>query len=223
MAVLDGLASYMRDIKSTTLLTSAEEGELALIIQSGDSTVKGSPANTALNKLVMHNLRLVIPIALRCRNRGVDVMDLIQKGNEALMRAGASFDPSVSGDVEHPARFTTYATWWIRQKMMREIQYRGDLPSAEDDELNSIPDRNGCFSSESDQVSQEMDIAAVVDELPPIMAQVVRKRYGLSGEAPMTLQAIGESMTPRVTKERVRQLECSAHKLLRRRLSVLEV
>ncbi|MDX8406277.1 MAG: sigma-70 family RNA polymerase sigma factor [Mariprofundus sp.] len=97
----------MREISRYDLLTGAEEVELAKQIAAGDKA--------AQHKMVQANLRLVVKIARRYMNRGVALADLIEEGNLGLIRAVEKFD------VAHGCRFSTYATWWVRQAVERAL------------------------------------------------------------------------------------------------------
>jgi RNA polymerase primary sigma factor len=103
----DPLLSYMRDIADIPLLTAAQEVELAKRIEKGDQD--------ALQKFIMSNLRLVVSIAKRYTGRGLPMLDLIQEGNIGLMRAVQKYD------WRKGFKFSTYATWWIRQAVTRAI------------------------------------------------------------------------------------------------------
>lgn len=101
------LYSYLKRIGKNSLIKAEEEIELGRQIRSGDKV--------ALSKLITSNLRLVVSIAKRYRNQGLDMEDLVQEGNVGLIHAARKFDPTKG------ARFSTYATWWIRQAVMRAI------------------------------------------------------------------------------------------------------
>jgi RNA polymerase primary sigma factor len=106
-SVDDALTLYLKQIGRHKLLTGQEEIELARKAKTGDLEAK--------NKLIKANLRLVISIARRYLNRGLTMSDLVQEGNLGLIKACEKFDP------ERGYRFSTYATWWIRQAMSRAI------------------------------------------------------------------------------------------------------
>ena len=104
---VDPMTLYMREISRYELLTAEEEVTLARAI------AKGSEA--ASQKMIQANLRLVVKIARRYMHRGMALDDLIEEGNIGLMRAVEKFDDA------HGCRFSTYATWWIRQSVERAI------------------------------------------------------------------------------------------------------
>lgn len=102
---------YLREIGSIPLLTHEEEIELAQKVLDGDDNAK--------NKLIESNLRLVVSIAKKHTNRGLKLLDLIQEGNMGLMKAVEKFE------YEKGFKFSTYATWWIRQAITRAIADQG--------------------------------------------------------------------------------------------------
>jgi RNA polymerase primary sigma factor len=105
------LARYFGQIGSGRLLTHEEEIDLGRRTREGDKTAR--------SELIEKNLRLVIPIAKKYRGMGLPFGDLIQEGNIGLMRAADKFDP------EKGFRFSTYATWWIRQAVQRAVADKG--------------------------------------------------------------------------------------------------
>lgn len=107
----DSVKLYLREIGKIPLLTPEEEMELAQKIVSGSEKEK----KKAKDKMAEANMRLVVSIAKRYSGRGLDFLDLIQEGNTGLLRAVEKFDP------EKGFKFSTYATWWIRQAITRAI------------------------------------------------------------------------------------------------------
>ena len=103
----DSVRLYLREIGKIPLLTPEEEADLAQRIVKGDKKAK--------DKMVESNMRLVVSIAKRYGGRGLDFLDLIQEGNTGLLRAVEKFDP------EKGFKFSTYATWWVRQAITRAI------------------------------------------------------------------------------------------------------
>mgnify|MGYP001583291188 FL=1 len=101
------LRVYLKEIGPIPLLGRAEETELARRTHAGDEAAKA--------RLTEANLRLVVQVARRYRNRGLPLLDLIEEGNLGLLRAVEKFDP-VRG-----VRFSTYAVWWIRQAIVRAL------------------------------------------------------------------------------------------------------
>jgi RNA polymerase primary sigma factor len=105
------LSGYFGQIGSGRLLTHEEEIDLGRRTRGGDKTAR--------SKLIERNLRLVIPVAKKYRGMGLPFGDLIQEGNIGLMRAADKFDP------DKGFRFSTYATWWIRQAIQRAVADKG--------------------------------------------------------------------------------------------------
>lgn len=103
----DSVRLYLREIGKIPLLNSEEELALAQKVVAGDKKAK--------DKMAEANMRLVVSIAKRYSGRGLDFLDLIQEGNTGLLRAVEKFDP------DKGFKFSTYATWWIRQAITRAI------------------------------------------------------------------------------------------------------
>lgn len=103
----DSVRLYLREIGKIPLLSAEEEMKLARRVIDGDKKAK--------DKMAEANMRLVVSIAKRYSGRGLDFLDLIQEGNTGLLRAVEKFDP------DKGFKFSTYATWWIRQAITRAI------------------------------------------------------------------------------------------------------
>ena len=103
----DSVRLYLREIGKIPLLSNEEEVDLGYRIVKGEKKAK--------DKMVEANMRLVVSIAKRYSGRGLDFLDLIQEGNTGLLRAVEKFDP------DKGFKFSTYATWWIRQAITRAI------------------------------------------------------------------------------------------------------
>jgi RNA polymerase primary sigma factor len=135
---LDAVQHYLQEIGRVALLTASEEVELAGRIERGDAAQERLEAgeemaarlrialmrdvergNDARRHLIQANLRLVVSIAKKYVGRGLSLLDLIQEGNIGLMRAVEKFD------YRKGNRFSTYATWWIRQAVTRAIAEQG--------------------------------------------------------------------------------------------------
>jgi RNA polymerase primary sigma factor len=266
-AVQSGLQLYLRQINESPLLTADQEKDLARrIIHHND------PA--AREKMVRSNLRLVVNIAKHYVNRGLSLPDLIEEGNIGLLKAVEGFDP------ENGSRFSTYASWWIKQAIkralinsvqpihipaymvemmskfkqaMRQLEDQlGRLPNidelsdhlkmsvkklkiikkavkayhsptqfistaGEDEEMtindvvadthNPTPDESVCGSDELRQLEE------LLGQFDDRAAKILKLRYGLEGQDPMTLKQIGEQIG--LTRERVRQIEHEALRKLR--------
>lgn len=107
----DSLQLFLKEIGRVNLLTAAEEVQLAKRIERGDMDAK--------DKMVEANLRLVVSIAKNYRNQGLSFLDLIQEGTLGLVRAAEKFD------YRKGFKFSTYATWWIRQAIARALADKG--------------------------------------------------------------------------------------------------
>ena len=107
----DTLTRYLREVRRTSLFTPDEEYATAVLARAGDFAARQS--------MIEHNLRLVVSIAKGSLGRGVPLSDLIEEGNLGLMHAIEKFEP------ERGFRFSTYATWWIRQAVTRSIADQG--------------------------------------------------------------------------------------------------
>ena len=103
----DAIKLYLREIQKTKLLTAAEERDLAAKIDLGDQAAR--------DRMIVSNLRLVVKIAKRYLNRGLPFLDLIEEGNVGLIKAVERFK------LSKECRFSTYATWWIRQSIERAL------------------------------------------------------------------------------------------------------
>jgi len=103
----DAIKLYLRDIQKTKLLTAEDERELATRILTGDKAAR--------DRMIESNLRLVVKIAKRYINRGLPFLDLIEEGNLGLIKAVERFK------ISKECRFSTYATWWIRQSIERAL------------------------------------------------------------------------------------------------------
>ncbi|HEY1103996.1 MAG TPA: RNA polymerase sigma factor RpoS [Burkholderiaceae bacterium] len=107
----DALTLYLREVRRTELFTPEEEFEMASRARAGDFAARQS--------MIEHNLRLVVSIAKGYLGRGVPLSDLIEEGNLGLMHAIDKFEPA------RGFRFSTYATWWVRQSVERAILHQG--------------------------------------------------------------------------------------------------
>jgi len=123
----DAIKIYLRDIQRTPLLTAESEKEVARLIEQGDKAAR--------NKMIESNLRLVVKIAKRYINRGLPFLDLIEEGNLGLIKAVERFS------LAKECRFSTYATWWIRQAIDRALVNQSRtirLPVHVSDDINRM-------------------------------------------------------------------------------------
>jgi RNA polymerase primary sigma factor len=123
----DAIKLYLKEIQKTNLLTAADERELALKISQGDMAAR--------DRMIESNLRLVVKIAKRYMNRGLPFLDLIEEGNMGLIKAVERFK------LSKECRFSTYATWWIRQSIERALVNQSRtirLPVHVSDDINKL-------------------------------------------------------------------------------------
>ncbi len=143
----DTVGLYLREIAKVALLTAAEEITLSKAIERGDPRAR--------RRLIESNLRLVVSVARRYSGRGLSFLDLIQEGNLGLMKAVERYDWRLGH------RFSTYATWWIRQSVTRALADQGRtirVPAQVVDTINRM-------SRVERQLSQKLGRAPSVEEL----------------------------------------------------------
>ncbi len=125
--LLDATKIYFREIRRLEVLSQEQERHFSMLARAGDQAAR--------QKMIVHNLRLVVNIAKHYVNRGMDLLDLIEEGNLGLMHALDKFDP------ERGFRFSTYATWWVRQNIEHAIMRQSRtirLPVHVIKEINAI-------------------------------------------------------------------------------------
>lgn len=153
----DSTKSYLKSLGKVALLSAEEEIELAKKIQKGDREAK--------NKLIEANLRLVVSVAKRYVGRGMELDDLIQLGNLGLMTATEKFDYTKG------FRFSTYATWWIRQSITRsarDIARTIHTPGYVLDKIDKM-------QRLSNQIEQKTGSPATVEQLSKAMGESEKK------------------------------------------------
>jgi len=158
----DSLKDYLKDISKDKLLSAYEEQELSKRILNGDKTAR--------EKLINSNLRLVVKIAKAYATRGMDLLDLIQEGNLGLIRAADRFD------FRKKARFSTYASFWIKQSIARAISNKGRfirLPHRKDEKLRRLSKVQNIISREKGRHAEVSELAKETnlskDEIKNIM------------------------------------------------------
>ncbi|NQV86376.1 MAG: sigma-70 family RNA polymerase sigma factor [Woeseiaceae bacterium] len=154
-SLLDPTRQYLDEIRIAPLLSADEEKHVGRLAQLGDETAR--------QRMIESNLRLVVNISRRYLNRGLPLLDLIEEGNLGLIHAVKKFDP------ERGFRFSTYATWWIRQNIERAIMNQSRtvrLP------IHIIKDLNTCLRAarhlrqRSESVPTIADIASYLQRDP---------------------------------------------------------
>jgi len=270
VATGDALRLFLDEIGQYPLLNAAQEIELAKRIEKGDEQAK--------EEMINANLRLVVHIAKRYQNQGLTLLDLIQEGIFGLIRAVEKFD------WRKGFKFSTYATWWIRQALQRALQKQAreihlpvhvaerarridrirdelakkldrepteeelsaetglsvrqilevrdaarvvaslDQPVGEESDTafgDLLPGGSDEFTEDIHMSLQEKDVREAVAHLPEPQRSVVRLRYGIGGQEPMSLYRVGREL--RMAPRRVRALEEDAltSLALRRELDAL--
>jgi RNA polymerase primary sigma factor len=168
----DALQLFLKDIGKVELLTAAEEVELAKRIERGDHRAK--------QEMVEANLRLVVSIAKRYRNQGLPFLDLIQEGTIGLVRAAEKFD------WRKGYKFSTYATWWIRQAVARALADKGRtirMPVHVVEKLNKIVRSERKLRGELCREPLAFEIAADIDLPLDEVEQIMR-----TSQAPVSLE-----------------------------------
>lgn len=182
-ADLDAISRYLREIGFHSLLTADEEKELGRRIQRGDEAARC--------RMIECNLRLVVNIARSHTGRGVALLDLIEEGNLGLMQAVERFDP------ERGCRFSTYASWWIRQAVGRAVVNQGRtvrLPIQVAQELSSFVKTDQALSQSLGRSATTGELAAAtgftagrIEELRALRARSVSADAPIDGENGMAL------------------------------------
>ncbi|MEJ8853828.1 sigma-70 family RNA polymerase sigma factor [Variovorax robiniae] len=178
----DSLTQYLREVRRTQLFTLAEEFQTACAARAGDFSARQS--------MIEHNLRLVVNIAKGYLGRGVPLADLIEEGNLGLMHAITKFEP------ERGFRFSTYATWWIRQSTERAVMNQGRairLPVHVVRELQQVLRARRTLEGDPDFIAHRPD-GVRVEDIASLLGRDVQEVSDLLvlAETPRSLGAGGE-------------------------------
>ena len=218
IAIDDPVKIYLKEIGRVPLLTAEEEIELATRMAQGDKYAR--------KRLSEANLRLVVSIAKRYVGRGMQFLDLIQEGNLGLIKAVEKFDYTKG------YKFSTYATWWIRQAITRSIADQARtirIPVHMVETITKVKKvssqllhENGHFIPDEDAPAPaeaasrtllKEQLSEILGTLTPREEKVLRLRFGLEDGRPRTLEEVGKEFD--VTRERIRQIEAKALRKLR--------
>ncbi len=171
----DAIKLYLREIQKTKLLTADEEKELARRIAKGDKSAR--------DKMVESNLRLVVKIAKRYINRGLPFLDLSEEGTMGLIKAVERFK------LSKECRFSTYATWWIRQSIERALVNQSRtirLPVHVSDDINKMLRVTRELVQQMNREPSVKEVAAEMDVTPVYVRRLMvllKKTYSI--ERPM--------------------------------------
>ncbi len=178
---------YLNEIGANPLLTAEEEVRLARLVRLGDFDARQT--------MIERNLRLVVNIAKHYLNRGIPLLDLVEEGNLGLMHALEKFDP------ERGFRFSTYATWWIRQNIERAIMNQSRtirLPVHVVKELNQVLRAQRSIEAASNGESTLEEIAQRLDKsVEEVRVILALSEHTASLDAPLDIDpslSIGESL-----------------------------
>ena len=169
----DAVRTYLKSIGRVRLLTKEDEVRLAKRVEQNDMAAK--------NALIEANLRLVVSIAKRYSNRGLTLLDLIQEGNLGLIRAVEKFD------WRRGFKFSTYATWWIRQAITRALADQSRtirIPVHMVERMNKVARARRTLLQETGREPSAADIAAKLDELDEKQVEDILKL----GQEPVSLE-----------------------------------
>ena len=198
-AVQNPLDTYLRDINEISLLTADDEKRLAVAIGQGDAAAR--------DHMVRANLRLVVSIARGYNNRGLPLPDLIEEGNLGLLRAVEGFDPKVG------TRFSTYASYWIKQSIKRALINNGKtirIPAYMVELLSKWRRATARLSDILGRTPTQEEIARMLG-LAKKKLPIIKKAITVHTATPQTDQADGWSLGDIVRDENAK---CPAEVLL---------
>ena len=177
LALDDPVRAYLKEIGGVPLLTAEEEAALAAAARAGDAAAR--------RRLCEANLRLVVSVAKRYAGRGLPFLDLIQEGNLGLMKAAEKFEP------ERGFKFSTYATWWIRQAITRAIADQGRtirIPVHLVESINRVKKTSSDLLHQNGREPTPAEIAVRLDLEPERVSQLLQL-----AQEPVSLEApVGE-------------------------------
>lgn len=198
----NGLSTYLGEISKIPLLSSSEEIRLARLARQGDGAAR--------RKLIVSNLRLVVSIAKKYLYYGLPLLDLIEEGNLGLMKAVDRYDP------ERGCKFSTYATWWIRQAVTRSLSNHGRTVRIPVYITDNVSRYKKVTEELYIRTGKQPDIEAIAEEMK-IKPQEVRKLQAFVEvvsplENMQTTDADGgrgipESLEPRSIDRAIEQIE----------------
>ena len=175
-AVQTPLETYLREINETALLTAADERELAVRIGEGDTAAR--------DRMVRANLRLVVNIARGYTGKGLGLQDLIEEGNLGLLRAVEGFDPAMG------TRFSTYASYWIKQSIKRALINTGKtirIPAYMVELLSKWRRASARLTEELSRTPTPEEIARVLG-LPKKKLPIIKKAIRIYNATPQSDQ-----------------------------------
>ncbi len=192
-SVQSPLETYLREINETALLTADEEKELSRQIGKGDTQAR--------DRMVRANLRLVVNIARAYTNKGLPLPDLIEEGNLGLLRAVEGFDPEMN------TRFSTYASYWIKQSIKRALVNSAKtirIPAYMVELLSKWRRATAKLQDELGRTPTAAEVAKEL-ELPKKKLRIVKKAIQLYNSAPQSDQSengwsLGEMIADSRTK-----------------------